>query len=37
MTCASVVFPVPGGPQKITEERRSDSMSVRNGLPRPRR
>ena len=35
MTWASVVFPVPGGPQKIADDRRSDSTSTRSGLPGP--
>jgi hypothetical protein len=34
---ATEVFPVPGGPQKITDESRSDSMSARRGLPGPSR
>src|SRR5690606_33273589 len=28
-------FPVPGGPQRITDESRSDSTSTRSGLPGP--
>jgi hypothetical protein len=35
MTWASVVLPVPGGPQKIAEDKRSDSTSTRKGRPRP--
>ncbi len=34
---AMVVFPVPGGPQKTTDESRSDSIRMRSGLPGPRR
>ena len=34
---AIVVLPVPGGPQRITDESRSASMSTRRGLPGPRR
>ena len=30
-TCASVVFPVPGGPHKMAEVKRSCSMRARNG------
>ncbi len=33
MSRASVVLPVPGGPQKITEDSRSSSMSARSGRP----
>ena len=33
MTRASVVLPVPGGPQRMTELRRSASTSARNGRP----
>ena len=32
---ASVVFPDPGGPQKIKECRRSSSMATRSGRPGP--
>ena len=32
-TRASVVLPVPGGPQKIIERGRSASMATRSGLP----
>ena len=31
--CASVVLPVPGGPQKISEPVSSRSICVRSGLP----
>ena len=34
-TWASVVFPVPGGPQKMAEESRSASTSARSGRPGP--
>ena len=34
---AIVVLPVPGGPQRITDDSRSASMSTRSGLPDPRR
>ncbi len=34
---AIVVLPVPGGPQRITDESRSASMSTRSGLPGPSR
>src|SRR5216684_434923 len=37
MICASVVLPVPGGPQKIREPRSSRSIWVRSGLPGPTR
>ena len=37
MTWASVVFPVPGGPQKIADDSRSDSTSTRSGRPGPTR
>ena len=33
MSRAIVVLPVPGGPQRITEERRSPSISARSGRP----
>ena len=33
MICASVVLPVPGGPQKMSEPRSSRSICVRRGLP----
>ena len=33
MSRASVVFPVPGGPQKITDDSRSASISRRSGRP----
>lgn len=36
MTRASVVFPLPGGPDKITEGKRSASMARRRSLPGPR-
>src|SRR3989344_4448622 len=32
---ASVVFPVPGGPAKITDVRISCSIALRNGVPSP--
>ena len=32
---ATVVLPVPGGPQRITDESRSDWMSTRSGRPGP--
>ena len=32
---AMVVLPVPGGPQMMTDDSRSDSMSTRSGLPGP--
>ena len=35
MAWARVVLPVPGGPQRITDERRSASTSVRSGWPAP--
>ena len=35
MIRASVVFPTPGGPQKIMEEMRSCSISLRSTLPGP--
>jgi hypothetical protein len=34
---ASVVFPVPGGPQKIIEVASSFSIASRSGLPGPSR
>ncbi len=34
---ASVVLPVPGGPQKMTDESRSASISRRSGRPSPSR
>ena len=34
---AIVVLPVPGGPQMMTDESRSDSMRTRSGLPGPSR
>ena len=37
MACARVVLPVPGGPQRITDDRRSASTSVRSGCPAPAR
>ena len=37
MTWASVVLPVPGGPQRITDDSRSASTSTRSGLPGPTR
>src|SRR5580698_7578881 len=37
MIFASVVFPVPGGPQKIIDVESSFSMASRNGLPGPSR
>ena len=37
MAWASVVFPVPGGPQRITDDSRSASTSVRSGCPSPSR
>ena len=37
MIRARVVFPTPGGPQKIMEETRSWSMSCRSTLPSPSR
>src|SRR5436853_580607 len=37
MILASVVLPVPGGPQKIIEVASSLSMATRRGLPRARR
>jgi len=36
MTRASVVFPLPGGPEKITDGKRSASMARRKSLPGPR-
>ena len=33
MTLAKVVLPVPGGPWKINEVKRSDSIARRNSLP----
>lgn len=33
MTLARVVLPVPGGPQRMTEERRSASIRARRGRP----
>ncbi len=33
MICASVVFPVPGGPEKMTEGSRSASIARRRSLP----
>src|SRR5947209_4570005 len=36
MMCASVVLPVPGGPQKMIEPGSSLSIWMRNGLPAPR-
>ena len=33
ITCAMVVLPVPGGPQRITEDNRSASIRTRSGLP----
>ena len=33
MTCASVVLPVPGGPEKMTEGNRSASIARRSNLP----
>ena len=36
-TWAKVVLPVPGGPQKMAEDRRSASTSARNGRPGPTR
>ena len=33
MSRAMVVLPVPGGPQRITDDSRSASMSARSGLP----
>ena len=36
MTRASVVLPLPGGPEKITEGKRSASMARRKSLPGPR-
>src|SRR5213083_2290151 len=33
MTRASVVFPLPGGPEKITDGKRSASIARRNSLP----
>ena len=35
MTCASEVFPVPAGPNKMTELNRSCSMAARSQLPGP--
>ena len=32
-----MVLPVPGGPQRMTDDSRSDSMSTRSGLPGPSR
>src|SRR3989344_2899678 len=32
---ASVVFPVPGGPAKMTDVRTSCSIALRNGVPSP--
>ena len=37
MTWAIVVLPVPGGPHRMTDDSRSDSMSDRSGLPGPSR
>ena len=37
MMCASVVFPTPGGPQKIMEDRWSLSMRRRSIFPGPTR
>src|ERR1700733_1391891 len=37
MIFASVVFPVPGGPQKIIDVESSFSMASRNGFPGPSR
>jgi hypothetical protein len=34
-TRASVVLPVPGGPQRMIDDRRSVSMSARSGAPGP--
>ncbi|MDQ1358833.1 MAG: hypothetical protein QOG44_3206 [Acidimicrobiaceae bacterium] len=34
---ARVVFPVPGGPQRITDDNRSASIRARKGRPGPRR
>jgi hypothetical protein len=36
MMRASVVFPLPGGPEKITEGKRSASIARRKSLPGPR-
>ena len=36
MMRANVVFPVPGGPEKITEGKRSASMARRSSFPGPR-
>jgi TrmH family RNA methyltransferase len=36
MICASVVFPVPGGPQRMMEVISSRSIWRRSGLPGPR-
>src|SRR5919204_565235 len=36
MMCASVVLPVPGGPDKITDGKRSASMARRSSFPGPR-
>ena len=37
MSWASVVLPVPGGPQRITDDSRSASIRVRSGRPAARR
>ena len=37
MILASVVLPVPGGPQKMSEPMSSRSICVRSGLPGPTR
>ena len=37
MSWAMVVFPVPGGPQRITDDNRSAWISARSGRPAPRR
>ena len=37
MSWARVVLPVPGGPQRITEDRRSASIRARSGMPGPSR
>ena len=37
MSRASVVLPVPAGPQRMTDDNRSVSISARSGRPGPRR
>ena len=37
MICASVVFPTPGGPQRIKEEMRPAAIILRKTAPGPTR